>query len=176
MLDARGILEGLGIEAGMHVAEFGSSRTGHFSLAASALVGESGEMYAVDLSPEVLEMLHGRCRLEGCTNVTPVWGDYEREGGVGIPEGSLDVVLLTHTLPQVRKPEALAYELARLTKPDGRIVVIDWEPEADHPLCPNADSCLLPQKAEALLRRHGFQHESWFDPAPTHWGGIWRRT
>ncbi len=174
MLNAHDILTAAGLRQGMHLAEFGTSRTGHFPLAASKIVGDDGQVYGIDLLPEVLSMLGGRSRLEGCSNVAPVWGDYEREGGVDIPEGSLDVALLTHTLPGVQNPDAFGRELSRLLKPGGRVVVVDWDPSTNHPMCPDGDRCLPPQKAEALLRRLGLTHEEWFEPADTHWGGVWR--
>ena len=47
-------LERFGLEEGMRVADFGSG-SGHYTLAASELVGESGLVYAIEIQQLLLK-------------------------------------------------------------------------------------------------------------------------
>jgi len=174
MLNARSILEDAGVQPGMRVAEFAPSRTGHFPFAASPIVGEEGAVFAVHLLQDVLHDIEGHARVRGLKNVWPIRGDFERIGGVGLEDGLLDMILLAHALPHLQDDAGFAGELERLLKPDGKIVVIDWHPEADHPLSPHSDHCAHPDNVEYVFAHHGIARERWIDPADTHWGAVFR--
>jgi ubiquinone/menaquinone biosynthesis C-methylase UbiE len=118
----------------MQVVDIASGRTGHFAFRAGEIVGDRGQVYAIDVLPSVVAMLHGARSLRGALNVRPLWGDAERAGGVPLADGSIDLALLVHTLSALRDWEALAIEARRLIKPKGRLVVVDWHPTAAHPV------------------------------------------
>ena len=173
LLHAKHILTTAEVQPGMHVADFGVGRTGHIIFPAAELVGEEGRVYGVDLRADALKMLEGRRRQYLVHNIRLVQGDIEA-GGLDIPEASLDRVFLVHTLPVARQHSQIVNEIRRLLKHDGRIVVIDWRPEAVHPVAPNDEFRLHPNQVDLTFARAGCEVCEQFSPSSTHWGRIYR--
>ena len=170
LINSRRVVRDAGISPGMHVADFGCGRTGHFILPLQEAIGDDGRVYAVDLVKDHLLALENLCAMHEITNMTPVWGDFERAGGVAIPPETLDVIFLVHALPAMRNIDAFTNEAERLLKDDGRILVIDWKQHVPHPVAPKAASRLGMADAEALFARYGWRKTDEVPIATTHWG------
>ena len=91
--------------------------TGALAFALAPLVRE---VIALDLVPELLA--EGRREAARFPNVTFVEGDATR---LSYEVGSFDLAGCIRTLHHVASPELLVAELARVTRPAGRIVVVD---------------------------------------------------
>lgn len=126
VIDADRLLAKSGVRAGMHVADFGTGRTGHMIFPAARVTGKTGVLYAVDLDKEVLEVINRRTKHEGVNNLYPVWGDIQLKGGVLIPPQTLDVIFMVNILWRCQKPLAPLGEALRLLRPKGRMVIVDW--------------------------------------------------
>jgi ubiquinone/menaquinone biosynthesis C-methylase UbiE len=89
--------------------------TGALALALAPIVRE---VVGVDLVPELLELARERAP----ENATFVEGD-----GAALPfaDGTFDLTGTLRTLHHVRRPELIVAELARVTRPGGRVLVID---------------------------------------------------
>ena len=87
---------------------------------AFALAPHVGEVVAVDLVPELLEQ--GRKRGEQFPNVTFVEGDAT---ALPFEPFSFDLAGSLRTLHHIARPELAVAELARVTRPGGRVLVID---------------------------------------------------
>jgi len=115
LLRPRGpILAEAGIEPGDRVLDFGCG-PGAYVPAAAERVGATGVVYALDLHPlaiQKVEDLAGRKRL---TNVRTIHSDCN----TGLPDDSVDVVLLYDILHMLSDPHAVLGELHRVLKPDG---------------------------------------------------------
>ncbi|MDP2631213.1 MAG: methyltransferase domain-containing protein [Candidatus Uhrbacteria bacterium] len=172
LLNPHSILNGLEIEPGMHVAEFGPSRTGHVILPLANAVTAEGRVYAVDLVPAVLSMVGARANLHGHSNVCIVRGDFERCGGVDIPESSLDYAFSVNNLWCLQRPKEMIKEFQRLLKPTGRVVLVDWEQTSDHLMAPSREHRLNPALAEALFRRHKCFMVDSIDVGNNHWALV----
>jgi ubiquinone/menaquinone biosynthesis C-methylase UbiE len=87
---------------------------------AFALAPHVREVVAVDLVPELLEQ--GRKRAARFPNVTFVEGDATR-----LPSelGYFDLASSLRTLHHIARPELAVAELARVTRPRGRVLVVD---------------------------------------------------
>lgn len=173
LLNAKQILAAAGVHPGMHVADFGVGRTGHLIFPAAQLVGEEGRVYGVDLLKEALKMLEGRRRQYLVHNLDLVHGDIEA-GGLPIPEATLDRVFLVHTLPLTQRHNDVVSEIRRLLKADGRIIVIDWHPDASHPVAPPDQFRLHPNQVDLAFARSGCEACGQFFPSDAHWGRIYR--
>jgi ubiquinone/menaquinone biosynthesis C-methylase UbiE len=90
---------------------------GAFALALAPLVRE---VVGVDPVPELLA--HARERAAGLENVSFVEAD-----GTKLPfeKGSFDLAGTLRTLHHVRRPELVVAELTRVTRPGGRVLVVD---------------------------------------------------
>jgi ubiquinone/menaquinone biosynthesis C-methylase UbiE len=87
---------------------------------AFALAPHVREVVAVDLVPELLEQ--GRKRAGGFPNVSFVEGDATK---LPFDYGSFDLAASLRTLHHIARPELAMAELARVTRPRGRVLVID---------------------------------------------------
>lgn len=173
LLNAERILATAGITPGMAVADFGVGRTGHLIFPAARIVGESGKVYGVDLLADALHMLEGRRRQYLVHNLELVHGDIEA-GGLDIPEHSLDRIFLVHTLPVASRHREVAQEIRRLLKTDGRVMVIDWRPETQHPVAPQMQFRIHPNVVDLAFASQGCEVCGEFTPSATHWGRLYR--
>ena len=87
---------------------------------AFALAPHVREVVAVDLVPELLEQ--GRKRNESFPNVSFVEGDVTE---LNFQSASFDLAGSLRTLHHIARPELAVAELARLTRPGGRVLVVD---------------------------------------------------
>lgn len=126
VLNSHDLFERVQLSAGMHVADFGTGRTGHLVFPAAKIIGEQGVLYAVDILPDVLKEIKKRADLNAFLQIQPVWADIERVNGVGIPKQSLDMVFIVNVLHAVAKPDLVLAEADRLLKDKGRLVLVDW--------------------------------------------------
>lgn len=77
---------------------------------------------AVDISSEMLDGLNQRASRRGIKNIETVEGEIE---DLPLEDGSFDVVVLSQALHHARVPARAVREAQRITKPGGRILVID---------------------------------------------------
>lgn len=116
-------LELAALERGEHVLDVGCG-TGELALRASRLVGEEGEVVAIDPGPRQI----ARARAKAATRGVAVdfgTGVIER---LDFPPARFDVVLSTlmmHHLPDDVKRHGIA-EVGRVLRPGGRVVIADF--------------------------------------------------
>jgi ubiquinone/menaquinone biosynthesis C-methylase UbiE len=87
---------------------------------AFALAPHVREVVAVDLVPELLEQ--GRTRADRAPNVTFVEGDAT---SLAFEPFSFDLAGCLRTLHHLARPELAVAELVRVTRPRGRVLVVD---------------------------------------------------
>ncbi len=172
LLDAKRLLASAGVGEDMHVADFGAGRAGHFVFPAATLVGEEGEVYAVDVVKDVLQMIDGRSKLFSLLNLHTVWADFERPSAVDIPEHSLDFVLLVNNLWCVEDLSATLGEIRRVLKEDGTLLIVDWRRKTTYPAAPPQDKRLDAMQAEAMLMKEGFKKTEDLAAGEYSWGML----
>jgi SAM-dependent methyltransferase len=115
------------LTAGQHVLDLGTG-TGAVAECAALLVGPRGLVVGVDMSADMLRIAQERVTAQGLTNVDL------REGRAEIlpaEDGAFDIVLASLSLMYVLDRAAAARELARVLRPQGRLVAAVWAgPEA----------------------------------------------
>lgn len=173
LLNARALLESVGVKLGNRVADFGVGRTAHLAFPAARMVGDDGIVYAVDIHPESLAMVDGYRKLHAQNNLETVWGDIERVGGVAIPARTLDVIFLVNTLWQARNHSAIAAEAYRLIRPGGRLVVVDWHANVRHPVAPSHHLRVPEHAVDAAFAGSGWRSSADLVPSPWHFGRVY---
>jgi ubiquinone/menaquinone biosynthesis C-methylase UbiE len=113
------------IKVGDRVLDVGCG-SGRLTLAAQGWVGENGEAFGIDPSPEMIEVARQNAKRAGSK------AKFERglAESLPFPDGSFDVVLnrlMLHHLPEDLKQRGLA-EMRRVLKPGGICLVVDFEP------------------------------------------------
>ena len=113
-LPRRNILKEVGIRPGFYVLDYGCG-SGSYITAAAELVGKSGKMYALDIHPLAIQMARSIASKKQLTNVETICSDCE----TGLPDNSVDVVLLYDTFHDLGDPNGVLEELHRVLKPNG---------------------------------------------------------
>lgn len=129
-MDPVELLRECGVAKGTRVADLGCGKVGQFVFPAALIVGEDGMVYAADIQKTAVDAIHEAATFRHLSNVHSVWTDLEQYGMAHIPEGTIDVALLVTTLLHSKNKKAIIKESARLVKPGGYLLVIDWKPEA----------------------------------------------
>jgi len=110
----RDILQEVGIEPGFHVLDYGCGPGGYL-LDTVELVGESGMVYALDIHPLAVQKVKDIVKKKGLANVKTICSGCH----TGLPDNSIDVVLLYDVFHMLSEPEAVLSELHRVLKQDG---------------------------------------------------------
>jgi ubiquinone/menaquinone biosynthesis C-methylase UbiE len=127
------LLDLLALRPGDVVADVGAG-SGYHTRRMARQVGPEGRVYAVDVQPEMLEILSGRLREEGITNVVTVLGS---TADPHLPDASVDVVLMVDVYHELSEPYEMMTALCRALKPGGRVVLVEYRAgDAEVPIKP----------------------------------------
>jgi ubiquinone/menaquinone biosynthesis C-methylase UbiE len=157
----------LGLREGMRVGDFGAG-SGHYVFSASALVGSTGRVYAVDVQEDILTRLKDEANRRMIRNIDTIWGDFERPGGSTLRDGALDAVILSNTLFQLEHKEQAIAEIKRVLKSGGKLLVIDWA-GAYEGMGPPPTHVVSERTAEELFITGGFHKTKAFRGGPHHY-------
>ena len=119
------VLEKLQLKPGDVVADIGSG-SGVFSIPMARAIGPNGTLYAVDIDQEMIDFVGDRAKKAGLKNVRIVLGEY---ADPKLPVRDLDVAFFHRVLHMIELRQAYVNAVAKYLKPDGRIVIIEKEPE-----------------------------------------------
>ena len=165
------VIDSAQLMPGQRVADFGSGH-GYFVMEMAQRVGPSGRVYAVDVRPEALEAALNKAALQGLQNVEGVLTNLELPGSTGLRDASLDLVLISNLLHQVRDQEAVVFEAQRILKEKGTLMVIGWMP---HTKLAPAGNHLSPDQVNHIAITAGFEYASSLDCGAYHWGLIFNK-
>ncbi len=171
LLDPLEILPRLGLHPGHVLVDFGIGHSAHFSLTAARLVGETGKVYAVDILEHYLEQLAQRAALERQQNIVPIRGDFEAQiAPLPLENNIADFVVSVLNAACLQNFSALAKEARRLLKDDGKLLLIDWKPEVNHPVAPRVELRRGIYDAKHDLLNTGFTQAEEVRINRHHWG------
>lgn len=153
-LNPQVLLESVPLVSGMTVADFGSGN-GYYSVAAGTIVGQKGQVYAIDVMEEALSQTATLSKLVGLRNVTTKQCDLEKFGSCDLAETSCDLVVLSSILHQVENRDNLIREAYRLLKTGGKILVVEWNASAK--FGPPVQSRIDEKTASTLLEKNSFR-------------------
>jgi ubiquinone/menaquinone biosynthesis C-methylase UbiE len=108
------ILEEVGIKPGFHVLDYGCG-PGSYIVPLAELVGESGKLYALDIHPLAIRKVKDIASKKQLANVETILSDCQ----TGLPDNTLDAVLLYDIFHHLSDPSGVLKELHRVLKPDG---------------------------------------------------------
>jgi ubiquinone/menaquinone biosynthesis C-methylase UbiE len=140
-------LRDFGLREGMKVLDIGTG-TGFFARAAARIVGKSGTVYACDISSEMLESF----RRFGVPENVRLSKSGERE--IHLPAGLVDFTLFAFVLHESTDIPGFLAEAARITKPGGRIAVVEWKKQSEENGPPEGERL---SRDELLSKIDGFK-------------------
>jgi ubiquinone/menaquinone biosynthesis C-methylase UbiE len=116
----------VGLREGFHVLDYGCGPGGYVKPVAD-LVGESGRIYALDISPVAIQMVKKTAAKNQLTNVETILSD----SNTGLPDDSIDAVLLYDVFHDLTDQNKVLEELHRVLKPDGVLSFSDHHIKED---------------------------------------------
>jgi len=119
------VIEKLRLKPGDIVADVGSG-SGSFSIPMAKAIAPNGILYAVDIDQKMLDYVAARAKKEGVTNLRTVLGVNDDPA---LPVKDIDVAFFHRVLHMIEHRQTYVNATANYLKPDGRIVVIDKNPE-----------------------------------------------
>jgi ubiquinone/menaquinone biosynthesis C-methylase UbiE len=117
------VMKALALKPGEVVADIGSG-SGYFTLRFARAVGETGRVYAVDISPDMVRYVNRRVRDAGIQNVASVLADPDDPL---LPKASVDRVVIVDTWHHVEDQAKYLERLKRVLRPGGQVVHIDFQ-------------------------------------------------
>jgi precorrin-6B methylase 2 len=106
------------------VADIGAG-TGYFSFRMAAQVPE-GKVLAVDVQPEMLEILQLLKQEKGIANVEPVLGRVDHPN---LEPSSIDLALMVDAYHEFEYPKEMMTAIVQALKPHGRVVLVEYRGE-----------------------------------------------
>lgn len=108
------ILKETGIKEGFHILDYGCG-PGSYSIIASEMAGQTGKVYALDIHPLAVQRVKNKAKKRGIKNIETICSSC----ATGLPEGSIDIVLLYDAFHHFSNAEGILKELNRVLKTDG---------------------------------------------------------
>lgn len=166
LLDADGRLGGtspqdllarVGLRRRQTVIDYGCG-PGFLTLAAAAIVGPLGRVYAVDIEKKMLDLVDRRATSAGHRNILTVFSSGQR---VPLSDQIADwaiCVQVLHCPQQLADRIDMVGDIARLLAPEGRVLIVNWIPQTG-----DDGSRLSAAETQGMLRQAGFEPD---EPQP----------
>ncbi len=116
------VLAALELKPGTQVADIGAG-SGYYSSRMAELVGPKGVVYAVDVQPEMLEILKSNMSERGIANVKPILGTTTDPR---LPAESLDLAIMVDVYHEFEYPYEMLAAIVKALKPGGRVVFVEF--------------------------------------------------
>ena len=146
------VLQALALRPGEVVADIGAG-SGYFTLRFARAVGETGRVYAVDVSPDMVRHLNRRLRDAGVRNVVPILSD---PNDPLLPDASVDRFVIVNTWHHIEDQPKYLGLLKRMLKPGGQVVHIDFQ-KRDLPVGPPVDMKIAREDLVKQMETAGFR-------------------
>ena len=158
------IMKALAFKIGERVADIGAG-TGYFTFQVAKAVGPTGQVFALDIAPEMLDYLELRVKARKATNVTlrKVASDDPQ-----LPPGSVDTILMIDAIHYVKDRTAYAKKLLPGLAPGGRVVIIDYipKPMSQRPWGPPPEQQFPREQMDREMAGAGFKVLAAYDFLP----------
>jgi ubiquinone/menaquinone biosynthesis C-methylase UbiE/sugar phosphate isomerase/epimerase len=151
----------LAVQPGQAVCDFGCG-SGYHTVPLAEAVGATGELYAVDLQPQMLTLLRQRCEPRGLNHVTYI------EAAIDDPKlapASCDLILLVDVYHELSHPVRVMDLLRQALKPNGRVVLVEFRKE-DREVPIKPDHTMSKAQVVREMAMHGYALQEQFDGLP----------
>jgi ubiquinone/menaquinone biosynthesis C-methylase UbiE len=147
------VLNSLDLKPGMRAADIGAG-TGYFAIPLAQQVGPDGKVFAVDLQPEMLDLLRAKLdQADGPRNVELRQGE---AGSTTLNTASVDLVFLANVWHELDDPAAALKEAYRILRAGGQLAILDWRPDMPSPPGPPQDHRVSAADVESSLVTNGW--------------------
>lgn len=119
------MLANLGVKPGMTVCDMGCGN-GFYTLQLAKMVGPTGRVFAVDIQPEMLQMLKRRAENRNIKNVVPILGTLVDPK---LPSGEVDLILCVDVYHEFSHPEQMLAHMRNSLAPEGLVALLEYREE-----------------------------------------------
>jgi len=119
------MLTNLGVKRGMAICDMGCGN-GFYTLQLAKMTGDEGQVYAVDIQPEMLKFLNQRADEQGVRNVSPILGTLTDPR---LPKGKIDLILLVDVYHEFSQPEPMLAATREALSPTGVCALVEFRAE-----------------------------------------------
>jgi SAM-dependent methyltransferase len=155
------MLKQLGIKPGQTICDMGCGN-GFYTLKLAELVGETGQVLAVDIQPEMLRLLDEQNKEARRTNIKPILGTIVDPK---LPDGRVDLILCVDVYHEFSHPQQMLAAMRKALAPDGRLVLVEFRAEDPNvPIKPLHK--MSKEQVEKELTANGFKLAESFDRLP----------
>lgn len=143
------LVKALQLKPGMVVADIGAG-TGYLARRMAAAVTPGGKVFAVDVQPEMVNMLQSMVSKTGLKHVEPSLGT---ELEVRLPASSVDLAIMVDVYHELAFPYEVLASIIRALKPGGQLVFVEYRAED-----PQVPIKALHKMSEAQIKREAAVH------------------
>jgi predicted methyltransferase len=119
------VIAAMELAPGLTAADLGAG-TGFFTRRIARAVSPGGKVYAVDIQPEMLELLKKYSAEEGLDNIEPVLGT---ETDPKLPVGVIDRLLMVDVYHEFQQPEPMLARIRASLAPGGTVTLVEYRAE-----------------------------------------------
>jgi ubiquinone/menaquinone biosynthesis C-methylase UbiE len=145
------ILLVLGLKSGETMIDIGAG-SGYFSLPASEIVGEKGNVIAIDTSKEMIEELASQVKKSSAQNITVV---LSQEYDLAVEDNQSDFAFICTVLHEIEDKILFLKAVRNVMKPNSKLAIVEWAKKPMEKGPPLQDRIGMPE-AEDLLNGLGF--------------------
>jgi SAM-dependent methyltransferase len=138
------LVPALKLKRGETVADIGCG-SGFYTRRLAKAVGTNGMVLAVDIQPEMLDLLTNKLAAVSIFNVKPVLGTITDPK---LPRASVDLILMVDVYHEFDHPYEMVEAMCRSLKPGGRMVFVEFRAED-----PNVPIKTVHKMSEAQVRK-----------------------
>ena len=174
LIDVDKFFRELDLQNGISFLDVACGR-GAYCLAASQIVGENGNIFAVDLWEEGIELLRAAAEEKGIGNINA----FVSNAGEYIPvaDHSIDVCLMAtvlHDFVEDQIEKEVLDEIVRVIKPSGILAIMEFM-KIDGPPGPPRHIRLSPEQVDDMLAPFGFMQERIVDVGPYNYLMLFKK-
>jgi ubiquinone/menaquinone biosynthesis C-methylase UbiE len=145
---------------------------GHFSIAASKIIGNTGKVYALDSYEKVISVLKEQIHREHITNIEAIVADVTQK--MPLPDAVIDLCLMANVmhgfLANGEVPVVMT-EIARVMKAGSTLAVVEFQ-KIDGPPGPPISIRMTPDELETLISGYGFKKDKVVEVGPIHYAAM----
>jgi ubiquinone/menaquinone biosynthesis C-methylase UbiE len=173
------VMKQLDVDPGMTVCDLGCGN-GYYTLRLARAVTDSGKVLAVDVQPEMLQLLRERVALTNFKNIEPILSEYHDPH---LPADKVDLLMMVDVYHEFSHPDLMLQAIRRALTAKGVIALLEYrEEDPNVPIKPlhkmskaqilkeySANGLKLVKEYDGLPWQHLMffgRDESWTGPAP----------
>ena len=154
MLPPEIVLQKLGLKEDDDMADIGCG-VGYFTFPAAEIISSENEIYAIDISEEMLEEVEKESKEKEIKNISLV---KSTEYDLKLEDGKVSFALMVNVLHETDDKVRMLKEIHRILRTDGRIAIVDFEKKQTES-GPPLDHRISKDEALELLKEAGFEFQ-----------------